>query len=283
MAATLYTAARAEDNRAMKKSPAKRSPRARDWLPLSGERVPAEVPTGQAFRTSWIDFEHGIRVGNLEPHERITQILRWNLEERWTTRFVTDRWGRGVFWHWICWVPRENREAKPLSNTINWGCAKFYIMMDHDRDAFAFGMSVERGTQKKPPRDYDWHLFVEQCRRGSALDQVVRCLVHEEGFSVALYGAAPVRFEGNAFTSLDQVRRAMEKVPRGGFLGFDLCYAMPRAEVHGEKGADLVQAILAGFAATAPAMNLCMAVPLTARDGGSVTPSGRTPAPRPRP
>jgi hypothetical protein len=37
-------------------------------------------------------------VSNLEPHERITQILKYGLEERYATPFVTDRWGRGVFW-----------------------------------------------------------------------------------------------------------------------------------------------------------------------------------------
>ena len=34
-----------------------------------------EAPTGEAFRTEWIDFAKGIRVGHLEPHERITRII----------------------------------------------------------------------------------------------------------------------------------------------------------------------------------------------------------------
>ena len=38
----------------------------------------AELPTGEAFRPEWIDFERGIRVGNLEPHERITRILKFH-------------------------------------------------------------------------------------------------------------------------------------------------------------------------------------------------------------
>ena len=71
----------------------------KDWLPLSRPaRGAAEVPTGAAFRPEWIDFEHGIRVGNLEPHERITQILKHGLEQRHGVKFVTDRWGRGVHW-----------------------------------------------------------------------------------------------------------------------------------------------------------------------------------------
>ena len=72
---------------------------AKDLLPRAKSSAgAAELPTGEAFRPEWIDFEHGIRVGNLEPHERITQILKFHLESRHRTPFVTDRWGRGVYW-----------------------------------------------------------------------------------------------------------------------------------------------------------------------------------------
>jgi len=72
---------------------------AKDWLPRGKSNAGTpEMPTGEAFRPEWIDFEHGIRVGNLEPHERITQILKFQLESRHRTPFVTDRWGRGVYW-----------------------------------------------------------------------------------------------------------------------------------------------------------------------------------------
>lgn len=77
----------------------KKRPTGKDWLPLvRAEGRAVEAPTGEAFRTEWIDFEKGIRVGNLEPHERITRILKYGLEEGYGTDFVTDRWGRGVFW-----------------------------------------------------------------------------------------------------------------------------------------------------------------------------------------
>ena len=79
----------------------KKKPSSKDWLPLSKpQKAAAELPTGDAFRPEWIDFEHGIRVGNLEPHERITQILKYGLETRYGTDFITDRWGRGVFWRY---------------------------------------------------------------------------------------------------------------------------------------------------------------------------------------
>jgi len=77
----------------------RRKPTSRDWLPLfKQQKAPAELPSGEAFRPEWIDFDHGIRVGNLEPHERTTQILKYGLEQRHATPFVPDRWGRGVFW-----------------------------------------------------------------------------------------------------------------------------------------------------------------------------------------
>ena len=104
-----------------------------------------ELPTGEAFRPEWIDFDHGIRVGNLEPHERITQILKFQLEQRHQTRFITDRWGRGVYWQWICWLPRANREVKPVSHAVNFGCAKFFISADSEGRVFKSGLQIERG------------------------------------------------------------------------------------------------------------------------------------------
>jgi hypothetical protein len=62
----------------------KRRATQKDWLPLAkSEKTAAELPTGEAFRVAWIDFEKGIRVGNLQPHERITQILKYGLETRY--------------------------------------------------------------------------------------------------------------------------------------------------------------------------------------------------------
>lgn len=55
----------------------------RDWTPLAkGGARTADLPTGEAFQTEWIDFARGIRVGHLEPHERITQILKFHLVKR---------------------------------------------------------------------------------------------------------------------------------------------------------------------------------------------------------
>jgi hypothetical protein len=270
----------------------KRRPTTRDWLPLAKPRsAAAEVPTGEAFRPAWIDFEHGIRVGNLQPHERITQILKHRLEETYTTPFVTDRWGRGVFWQWICWVPRENREAKPLSSSVNFGCAKYSITIDKTRKVFQFGLSVERGIQRgKPPfpgillkKDWDWHRLMALCVKGSALDRELQRLVREEGFTAAVVGAAPATFTSESFTSAAQVRAAAARAPAGSWAGFDLFYPMPEEEVKGASGWEIVQAITSGFAALAPVLNMCMQVPLTPRGRESATPSGTTKEPRRQP
>ena len=65
-----------------------------------------------AFRPEFLDFQRGIHVGNLNDHERITRILKLALEARYGQPFVTERWGRGVYWHWIGYLPRANRLAR---------------------------------------------------------------------------------------------------------------------------------------------------------------------------
>ncbi len=101
---------------------------------------------------------NGIRVGNLEPDERITRILKHHLETRHGVPFVTDRWGRGVYWQWICWVPRPNRAAKPLSHDANWCSAKLYITVDRKSMSFEAGMTVERGYVAGPDARKPWGL-----------------------------------------------------------------------------------------------------------------------------
>ena len=92
--------------------------------------------TALAFRSEYLDFRRGIHVGNLEDNERITRILKLALESRYAQPFVTERWGRGVYWQWICWLPRANREAKPISHDVNFGCAKLFISADTDTKVF---------------------------------------------------------------------------------------------------------------------------------------------------
>src|SRR5437870_2819586 len=168
----------------------KRATSFKDWLPLAkASAQTGELPTGEAFRREWIDFERGIRVGKLEPHERITQILKFHLEQRYRTPFVTDRWGRGVYWQWICWLPRANREAKPVSHDVNFGCAKLFISVEQEQKVFKSGLQVERGYAQGPETypgcrlkpDWDWHRLMKP---SAELKAELRRLIKQEGFIV---------------------------------------------------------------------------------------------------
>lgn len=252
----------------------------KDWLPLAraaGAGVAAALPTGEAFRPEWIDFEHGIRVGNLEPHERITQILRYRLETRYRTPFTTDRWGRGVYWQWICWLPKANRAAKPFSHDVNFGCAKLFITADSSPRVFKAGLQLERGYLRGPEADkgwglkddWDWHRLVAQLRAGSDLDGELHRLLKREGF-VAEVGdwEANAVFTRKNFTSARQLRDALRRAPATQWVGFQLYYPMPEKELRACSGYELVQAIVGAFAAVVPAMNACMQVPLVAPAAG---------------
>jgi hypothetical protein len=92
--------------------------------------VPPGSATGIGFRPEFFDFQRGIRVGKLEDHERITRILKLALETRFSQPFVTERYGRGMYWQWIGLLPRANRAAKPISSQVSFDCAKFFIMVD---------------------------------------------------------------------------------------------------------------------------------------------------------
>jgi hypothetical protein len=51
------------------------------------------LPVRPAFKRAFLDFERGIRMGNLEPHERITQIIKVSLMERHQHDFIWARFG----------------------------------------------------------------------------------------------------------------------------------------------------------------------------------------------
>ena len=235
-----------------------------------------ELPTGEAFRGEWIDFDRGIRVGHLEPHERITQILKFHLEQRYRTPFVTDRWGRGVYWQWICWLPRANREAMPQSHDVNFGCAKLFITARHEQRIFQSGLQVERGYVTGPEADrpwglrddWDWHRLMRQCRAGTPFESELVRLVKREGFVAAAVGdpAAFADFSRKNFDSIGQVRRALTALPSRQWGGFQLYYPMPEAEVRECSGYELVKAVTGVFDEVVGAMNACMQVPLEPAD-----------------
>ena len=227
-----------------------------------------DLPIG--FRPEYLDFRRGIRVGNLEDHERITRILKVALESRHRQPFVTERWGRGVYWQWIGYLPRANREAKPLSGGVSFGCSKFFLMIDTGERLFKCGMQVERGYVRAPResrqcelrRDWDWHRLLRALRPGSPMESEIKRLVAREGFRIQAGSWEAEALGRNGFPEAARLRRLLQGAPKSHWCGFQIFYAMRPEEVRASSGADLVESILAIFQEVTPAMNFCMQVQL---------------------
>jgi hypothetical protein len=236
-----------------------------------------------AFRREFLDFERGIRMGNLEPHERITQIIKYQLVQKHGRDFVIDKWGRGVYWQWICWVVRADREAKPISSGYNFSCAKFFISLDRDGRCLTAGMQTERAAlrtgRRRGPADEvfaeeDWDFFrlARGLRKGTPLEAELARLVAREGFTAYVGGSegAPGTFRGRRWGGAAAVRRAVEKIPDDAWGWFQLYYPIPEKELAGMDGSEIVAAVLAIFDEVAPAMNLVMSAPLLTVSGRSL-------------
>ena len=131
------------------------------------------------FQPQYLDFQRGIRVGNLEDNQRITRILKLALEARYGQPFVTERWGRGVFWQWIGFLSKSNRSVMPFSSHVSFGCSKFFVTVDTEEKLFKCGLQVERGYLK-PPADYpqcelksdwDWHRLIRALKPKGVLEK----------------------------------------------------------------------------------------------------------------
>ena len=86
---------------------------------MSGSvKIGRAIPrTAIDFKPEYLDFKRGIRVGNLEDNQRITRILKLAIEEEFQEPFVTERFGRGVYWQWIGFLVRANRSATSRTDT----------------------------------------------------------------------------------------------------------------------------------------------------------------------
>lgn len=228
--------------------------------------------TAIGFRPEYLDFRRGIHVGNLEDNERITRILKLGLESRYRQPFVTERWGRGVYWQWIGYLPRANREAKPVSNTVSFGCAKFFLAVDTDEKQFKCGMQVERGhvkavrgyTASQLADDWDWHRLLRGLKPGSPAEKELKRLVVREGFRIRAgsWEEEPIYFSKANFAGAVGIARVLRKAPAADWAGLQLFYAMDENEVRGSTGADLVESMMAVFEEVTPVMNLCMQIQL---------------------
>jgi len=228
--------------------------------------------TAIAFKPEFLDFRRGIHVGNLEENERITRILKLALEARYRQGFVTERWGRGVFWQWIAFLPRADREAKPVSSRVSFGCSKFFISVETGEKLFKCGLQVERGYLKAPlparecelRPDWDWHRLVKGLRPGSPVEKELRRLIRREGFSLfaGSWETEPSQFSRDDLPGVTQLRRMLDAAPGNHWAGFQLFYPMTEEEVRASNGVDLVESMLAVFGEVTPLMNLTMQVEL---------------------
>ena len=232
-----------------------------------------------AFRPEYLDFRRGIHVGNLEDNERITRILKLGLESRYAQPFVTERWGRGVYWQWIGYLPRANRAAMPLSSQVSFGCSKFFLSVDTDEKRFKCGMQVERGYVKAPrgfrecqlQSDWDWHRLLRSLQPRSPMERELKRLVLREGFMLhgGSWESEAAYFSRDNFPSMQKLRRALAAAPAARWAGFQIYYPMSEDEVRASTGLDLVEAMLAVFREVTPVMNLCMKIQLAERAEGS--------------
>lgn len=240
--------------------------------------------TAIGFRAEFLDFSRGIRVGNLEPHERITRILKGALEADYRQEFVTERWGRGVFWQWIGFLNRANRAAKPQSSAVSFGCSKFFVSVDTDERRFTCGMQVERGYVRasRDERgfrlcpDWDWHRLVAGLTPRTGLYRELKRLVDEEQFEIRLgswsdshvFGGAPKSTGGppashrRGLPSASRLRALLEQAPAREWCGVQVYFPLAEGDVRAMNGIDLIEAMMAVFEEVRPAMNECMQVPI---------------------
>jgi len=242
-------------------------------------RTSHELPrVAIGFQPEFLDFQRGIRVGNLEDNQRITRILKLALESRYRQSMVTERWGRGVFWQWIGFLSRANRSVMPLSSHVSFGCSKFFITVDTEEKLFKCGLQVERGCIK-PPKDYpqcglmpdwDWHRLVRALKPNSRMELDLRRLVTREGFRVHAGGWDPGArsFNSANFPDMRALRKILNSAPPDQWAGFQVYFAMKEDEVRNCLGVDLVDSMIAIFDEVAPLMNQCMTVPLATKPEG---------------
>ncbi|MBE3098757.1 MAG: hypothetical protein IMZ44_16705 [Planctomycetes bacterium] len=226
--------------------------------------------TAIGFKPEYLDFRRGIHVGNLEPHERLTRILKSALETRYREPFVTERWGRGVFWQWIGFLPRANRAAMPLSSGVSFGCSKFFVEVDTGDQRFKCGLQIERGYLRAPAEsracrlrpDWDWNRLIKGLTPRSTLLRELKRLAGE-GFEVhAGSWSTPSVFTKGTLPGATRLRSVLGHATATEWCGLQVYYALDEPAVQASSGVDLIDTMLAVFDEVTPAMNQCMIVKL---------------------
>jgi hypothetical protein len=226
------------------------------------------------FKPEYLDFSRGIRVGNLEPHERITRILKAGLEHRYGQEFVTERWGRGVFWIWIGFLNRPNRNAKPISSHVSFGCAKFFVEIDTEDRLFKCGMQVERGYLRAPAgarecrlrSDWDWQRLMKALAPRGALERELKRLTRDGFLLHAGSWSGGREYSHRTLPGAAALGRALARAPGGEWCGFQLFSPMGEEDVGRMSGPDLIETMMAVFDEVTSAMNLTLQVAVGTRE-----------------
>ncbi len=240
------------------------------WLPLS--RPAPQVSRsrlGSAFQTNWIDMDRGIRVGHLEEDERITWILKQRLKESFGERFLIDRWGRGVYWQYVWFVPEGNWRAKNIGGSGHFASAKYFISVDQDRRVFQAGLFLESGHQKDSDprfvrtRQWDWPRFTRRLARDTQFRLALSRLIRKDGFELAVgFGEDRVIFDSARFRGPGSILSEIRRRPAGGWTVVSLYYPMLEDELQRTRGPAVVDATMAVFNELLPIMNGCLKVGL---------------------
>jgi hypothetical protein len=205
-------------------------------------------------------------MGGLEPNERITQIIKYQLVSKHHQDFVIDKWGRGRFWQWICWITRANRDAKPISGGLSFAAAKFFVSLESDERQLTAGLQIERARLRparggKPDEvyaaeDWDFYRLVKGLRKGSPLESELRRLVTAEGFTVHVGGAGDgLTIRGRRWSGPGPITRACRKIPAEAWGWFQAYYPIAEKELAAMSGSEIVAAIVAVFDELTPLMN----------------------------
>jgi hypothetical protein len=231
------------------------------------------------FKPEHLDFERGIRVGNLKDHERITRILKLELEHRYAEPFVTERYGRGVYWQWIGYLPRANRTAKAVSSHVSFGCSKLFLMTDTKEKVFKCGLQVERGrvggSNEKSDftlgPDWDWHRLTKALTPRGPMERELNRLIKREGFRIRLgTWSAPLTLSRSEWPGTSGLKTLVKKIDPADWAFFQLYYPTPEEDVRSATGVDLIEAMLAVFLEVTPTMNLCMQTSLKLPGGAEL-------------
>ena len=178
-----------------------------------------------------------------------------------------------MFWQWIAFLPRANREAKPLSSHVSFGCSKFFISVETEEKLFKSGLQIERGYVKASRSfrecelrpDWDWHRLVKGLRPGSPIDRELRRLIMREDFrlNAGSWETEMGQFSKENLPGVTKLRRLLAAAPKNHWAGFQLFYPMTEEEVRNATGVDLVESMLAVFHEVTPLMNLTMQIKLS--------------------